>query len=75
MHAAEISFVTWAPKTDEATNLEDSVFDLEKCTVEKVAVAKGEADKNFKTDTTTHMKQCPNMDLRWIWDGTSVENL
>ena len=75
VNAAEISFFTWAKETDEATNLEDSVFDIEKCTVEKVAVAKGEAGKDFKTDTNTHMKQCPKMDLRWIWDVTSVENL
>ena len=66
---------TWAKETYEATNLEDSVFDIEKCMVEKVAVAKGEAGKDFKTDTNTHMKQCPKMDLRWIWDVTSVENL
>ena len=38
------------------TNLEDSV--------EKVAVAKGEAGKDFMTYTNTHMKQCPNMDHR-----------
>ena len=66
IRAAEISIYTSTDEADEATNLEDSVFDIEKCTVEKVAVAKGEAGKDFKTDTNTHMKQCPNMDLRWI---------
>ena len=69
-------FSTWAEETDEATNIEDSVSDIEKCTVEKVAVvAKGEAGKDFKTDTNTQMKQYPNLDLRWIWDVTSMENI
>ena len=45
-------------KTDEANNLEDSASDIEKCTVEKVAViAKGEAAKAFKIDTNTGMKK------------------
>ena len=75
MYAAEIYFSTWAEETDKAT-LEDSVSYIEKCTVEKVAVlAKGEAGKDFKTDTNTQMKQYPNLDLRWIWDVTSVENI
>ena len=62
VHAAEISF-----STDETTNLEYSVSDLEKCTVEKVAVAaKEEAGKHFKTVTNKQMKQYPILDLRWI---------
>ena len=74
MNAPEISVSTWAEETDEATNLEDSASDIEKCTVEKVAVvAKGDAAKAFKTDTNTRMKQYPNLDLRWMWDVTSVE--
>ena len=41
--------------------------DIEKCTVEKVAVvAKGEAGKDFKTGTNTQMKQYPNLDIRWV---------
>ena len=64
MNVAEISFFTKAKK--KLMSLEDSVFDIEKCTIEKVAVAKGEAAKDFKTDTNTHMKQCPNMYIRWI---------
>ena len=32
-------------RADEATNLKDSVFDIEKCTVEKIAVAKGKLAK------------------------------
>ena len=48
-------------------NLEYSVSDIEKCTVEKVAVVfKGEAGKDIKTDTIMQMKQYPVQDLRWI---------
>ena len=48
-------------------NLENSVSDTEKCTVEKVAVVfKWEAGKYVKTDTNTQMKQYPIQDLRWI---------
>ena len=76
MNAAESSFSTWFEETDEATNIEGSVSDIEKCTFEKVAVvAKGEAGKDFKTDTNTQIKQYPNLDLRCIWDVTSVENI
>ena len=70
------SFSIWAEETDEVTNIQGSVFDIEKFTAEKVAVvAKGEAGKDFKTDTNTPMKQYPNLDLRWIWDVTSVKNI
>ena len=76
MNAAEISFSIWAEETDESTNLEDSVSDIEKRKVEKAAVvAKGEAGKYFKTDTYMQMKHYPNMYLRWIWDVASVENI
>ena len=76
IRAAEISINTWAEEADDATKLEYSASDIEKCTVEKVAVvAKGEAAKAFKTDTNTAMKQYPNLDLIWIWDVTSVENI
>ena len=76
MNVAESSFSTWAEETDEATIIEGSVSDIEKWTVEKVAVvAKGEAGKDFKTDTNTQMKQYPNLDLRWVWDVTNVENI
>ena len=48
-------------------NLENSVSDIEKCTVDKVAfVFKWEAGKDVKTDTTTQMKQYSIQDLRWI---------
>ena len=48
-------------------NLEYSVSDIEKCTVEKVAVIfKGEAGKDVKTDTNTQMEQYPVQELRWI---------
>ena len=41
-----------------ATKLEYSASDIEKCTVEKVAVdAKGEAAKDFKIGTNTGMKK------------------
>ena len=45
-------------EADEATKLEYSASDIEKCTVEKVAVnAKGEAAKDFKIRTNTGMKK------------------
>ena len=45
-------------EADEATKLEYSASDIEKCTVEKVAVvAKGEATKDFKIGTNTWMKK------------------
>ena len=51
----------------EAMNLENSVSDIETCTVEKVSVVfKWEAGKDVKTDTNTQMKQYPIQDLRWI---------
>ena len=58
IRAAEISINTWAEEADDATKLEYSASDIEKCTVEKVAVvAKGEAAKAFKIDTNTGMKK------------------
>ena len=58
IRAAEISINTWAQDADDATKLEYSASDIEKCTVEKVAVvAKGEAAKAFKIDTNTGMKK------------------
>ena len=54
-------------------NLENSVSDIETCTVEKVAVAfKWEPGKDVKTDTNTQMKKYPIQDLRLIWDVTSI---
>ena len=51
-------YYTWAEEADDATKLEYSASDIEKCTVEKVAVvAKGEAAKAFKIDTNTGMKK------------------
>ena len=48
-------------------NLENSVSDIETCTVEKVAVAfKWEPGKDVKTDTNTQMKKYPIQDLRLI---------
>ena len=45
-------------QADEATKLEYSASDIEKCTVEKVAVvAKGEAAKDFNIGTNTGMKK------------------
>ena len=73
---AEISSSTWSKETDEPTNLEYSVSDIETFTVEKVAVvAKGEAGKDFKTDTNSQMNQYPILDLRSIWDVTSVAKI
>ena len=41
-------------------NLENSISDIEKCTVEKVAVIfKWEAGKDVKTDTNSQMKPSP----------------
>ena len=73
VNATKISISTWAEKTDEATNLEDSVSDIERWIFDKVA--KGKVGKDFKTDTNLQMKQYPNLDLRWIWDVTIVENI
>ena len=54
-------------------NVENSVSDIEKCTVEKLAVVfKWEAGKDVKTDNTMQMKQYPIQDIRWIWDVTSI---
>ena len=48
-------------------NLEISVSDIEKYTVEKVPVVfKWEAGKEVKTDTKMQMKQYHIKDLRWI---------
>ena len=56
--SVEISTTTWAEEADEASKLEESASDIEKCTVEKVAVvAKCEAVKDFKIDTHTDMKK------------------
>ena len=66
IRAAEISVNTWAEEADDATKLEYSASDIEKCTVEKVAVvAKCEAAKAFKIDKG----------WRNIWSVTSVENI
>ena len=52
-------YSTLAEEADEATNLEDSASDIEKSTVEKVAiVAKGEAAKASKTDTNLEKFNC-----------------
>jgi hypothetical protein len=52
IRAAEILISTSFEEADEATKLEYSAYDIEKCTVEKVAVvAEGEAAKDFKTNT------------------------
>ena len=60
--------------TGEASNLEDSASDIEKCAVEKfVIVAKGEAAKAFKSDTNMRMNQYPNQELRWIEDVTMLK--
>ena len=76
VNTAEISSSTWSEETDENTNLEYSVSDREKFFVEKVAViVKGEAGKDFKTDSNTQMKQYPILDLRLIWDVTSVAKI
>ena len=54
----EISITTWARKADEATKLEYSTSDIEKCTIEKDAVvAKDEAAKDLKIGTNTGMKK------------------
>ena len=62
--SVKISITTWAEEADEATKLEYSASDIEKCTVEKVAVAsKGEAAKDFKIGTNTVIKiylKCDN---------------
>ena len=53
--------------------MEYSVPDIEKCTLKIVAVvAKGEAGKDFKTDTNTRMRQYPNLDLSWIGEVTQL---
>ena len=52
-----ISITTWPEEAGEATKLEYYASDIEKCTVEKVAVVvKGEAAKDFKIWTYTGMK-------------------
>ena len=54
----EISIITGASEADEATKLENSASDIEKCTVEKVAVvAKCEAAKDVKIGTNPKMKK------------------
>ena len=56
--SVEISITTCAEKADVATKLEYSASDIEKYTVEKVAVvAKGEAAKDFKIGTNKGMKK------------------
>ena len=56
--SVEISITTWAKETDEATKLEYSASDIEKCTVENVSVvAKGEAAKDLKIGTNTGTKK------------------
>ena len=58
VRSVEISITTWAEEAGEATKLEYYASDIEKCTVEKVAVvAKGEAAKDFKICTYTGMKK------------------
>ena len=48
----------------EATKLEYYASDIEKCTVEKVAVvAKGEAAKDFKICTFTGMKKYQSVEI------------
>ena len=49
---------TLSGEADEATKLEYSASDIEKCTVEKDAVdAKGEAAKDWKIGTNTRMEK------------------
>ena len=56
--SVDIFFTTWAKETDEATKLDYSASDIEKCTDENVAVVdEGEAAKDFKIGTNTGMKK------------------
>ena len=58
IRSVEIAITTWAEESDEATKLDYSASDIEKCTVEKVAVvAKSEAAKDFKIGTVTGMNK------------------
>ena len=58
IRSVEISITTWAEEGDEATKLEYSASDREKCTVEKVGVvAKGKAAKDVKIGTNTEIKK------------------
>ena len=58
VRSVEISITTWAEEAGEANKLEYSASDLEKCTVEKVAVvAKGEVAKDFKISNYTGRKK------------------
>ena len=55
-------------------NLENSVSDIETCTLEKVAVAfKWEPGKDVKTDTNMQMKKYPIQDLRWSHTETNLK--
>ena len=54
----EISITTSAKEPNEATKLENSAPDIEKCTV----VAKGEAARDFKIGTNTGMKKYRSCD-------------
>ena len=58
VRSVEISITTWTKEAGEANKLEYYASDIEKCTVEKVAVvAKGEAAKDFKIWSYTGMKK------------------
>ena len=58
IRSVEIYITTWSEESDEGTQLENSGSDIEKCTVEKVAVfAKGEAAKDVNIGTNTEMKK------------------
>ena len=58
IRSVEISITTWVEKADEATKIEYSASDIEKCSVEKAAVvAISEAVKDFKICTKTGMKK------------------
>ena len=58
IRSVEISITTSAKEADEATKLEYSASDIEKCTIEKVAVVEeGEPAKDFKISTNTGMKK------------------
>ena len=63
---SDFNRISWAEEADEATKLEYSAYDIEKFTVEKVAVvADGEAAKEFMIGTNTEVKKYLRFEKCW----------
>ena len=82
MGSVETSTSTWAEEADEANKLKYSASDIEKFTVEKVAVvANGEAAKDFKIFIFTSSEEADDATkllklaiIPLIWKSSSVIN-